>query len=148
MAPESVESHIFTPASDVYALGAVLQKYFCPYLLQDVRSKRDRRIFEAFEALVKEMVQPNPKFRISVRSALKCFMFFVNENAIKGFEIYGMDLLFPLAMIEANSRPAKISKSPSISSTALPAKRQMEQEGSVAQESVATQIFTASDVFI
>ena len=76
ISPESLETGIFTEASDVFALGNVIHETLYYKLIErfEMRSRRNNDqlydLFVKFENVLLEMRQSNPMERISVRDSL------------------------------------------------------------------------------
>ena len=78
MAPESLESGIFTEASDVFALGKVIHDVLYHRLLDkfETRSRKNDLkylLYCEFGTILFKMIAKNPKERISVSDALRKF---------------------------------------------------------------------------
>ena len=79
IAPESLESGIFTPSSDIWSLGRVIYNIFILDLLEYHESNRGSvalnpllsNSFKEFERLILSMMSNNPKSRPDALSAIK-----------------------------------------------------------------------------
>ena len=106
VAPESLETGIFTPESDVYSLGRLL--FFCfscsiSSLINEngeATKEVDRQAFQEFKQLERSMRQNCPSERIKVREALKGFMDLIFKYEIPEFDIYGYYSILPTALLE------------------------------------------------
>lgn len=91
ISPESLETGIFTEASDVFALGRVIEEvlYFKLIFMFESRSQKNDLIFKSFlkyENILFKMMNPNPSDRISVRSALLCLYEIISKFPSQSFD--------------------------------------------------------------
>lgn len=114
-APESVETGIYSPGSDVFSFGMVLEKCICPYLPQYAETSQHSYDLWAFNDLVSQLTRKDPAERLTVRSALDKFIKFVYSHTIPDFSIYGSILLFPAANIQLSLPPPDLEKEISLS---------------------------------
>ena len=78
ISPESLETGIFTEASDTFALGRVIHETLYYKLIEtfEMRSRRNdalHQLFCKFEKILFKMLKPDPSERIPVRDALLQF---------------------------------------------------------------------------
>lgn len=108
-APESIRTKIWTQASDVFALGKVIQYVFGDDEMRKFNvtsSQVDFQAFKEFNQLINNMCSDNVNLRSSVRVALKSWIDFVFKYEVEEFQIYGYNLIFPLAIEELKNSPA------------------------------------------
>jgi hypothetical protein len=75
IAPESLKTGIFTPFSDVFALGQILFGCLYPELLASFleNGEYNDHLISKFESIMFRMIEPDPQLRITAFDALKHF---------------------------------------------------------------------------